>query len=138
VRPIDTVNTSCSTKACYTVQRMREDWVPDDEIWRCVCLGRTLNRKFFIVPAGVALQSLSMPPAAEARFSPSQLKCHNFFAGRSTIGDTRVSQLTAVHFVPFRFSYRYPYFALCRGYTWNKIISRAFQPSSTSDWNNFT
>jgi len=26
---------------------------------------------------------------------------------------------------------------LCRGYMWNKIISKLFQPSSTSEWNNF-
>jgi len=27
-------------------------------------------------------------------------------------------------------------FVLCHGYTWNKIISKLFQPSSTSNWNN--
>ena len=27
--------------------------------------------------------------------------------------------------------------SVCRGYKWNKIISKLFQPSSTSVWNNF-
>jgi len=27
--------------------------------------------------------------------------------------------------------------SLCRGYMWNNIISKLFQPSSTSLWNNF-
>ena len=29
------------------------------------------------------------------------------------------------------------WFSLCRGYVWNKIISKLIQPSSTSVWNNF-